>query len=365
MDDKEILTDLEIEVATAARLYGLMNSNRDFSVADSWGKNQFNSSFPAALCCYMANIGMAANYLRTSGGSLGIVSLEISELFGTDPLAPTTFFSFETAYEAYARLASDGIPRTDLVIATTGKPKRQTAALEVKLTAIPDTVTHMLHESKYGAELVIRPDTIFYLAAALSSDNKLRLKNIFEVDGVTITDWRNAREVLTQYRKIHAALKKFSVDREIIQRPCILQPIWKTEGKSTRLSEHCLDVFVWSTAGFLYFVLDIARPAKQTKFTRQMRTVVWAYKMLHDIVFEGATDFHRTIDSLTFGVKNDKAFSAAGGVTHKYMRHQNLTKPRIMKSEIKSIILGGGHHLLSPERRFDAIIVNSPEIFSP
>jgi len=63
-------------------------------------------------------------------------------------------------------------------------------------------------------------------------------------------------------------------------------------------------------------------------------------------------------------VKNDKAFSAAGGVTHKYMNHQNLTKPRIKKSEIKSIILGVGQDLLSPERRFDAIIVNSPEIFS-
>lgn len=35
----------------------------------------------------------------------------------------------------------------------------------------------------------------------------------------------------------------------------------------------------------------------------------------------------------------------------------------IKKSQIKEIILGGGQNLLSPERRFDAIIFNSPGIF--
>lgn len=33
------------------------------------------------------------------------------------------------------------------------------------------------------------------------------------------------------------------------------------------------------------------------------------------------------------------------------------------KNEIKNIILGGGQEMLSPERRFDAIIYNSPELF--
>ena len=41
-----------------------------------------------------------------------------------------------------------------------------------------------------------------------------------------------------------------------------------------------------------------------------------------------------------------------------------LVQPRIRKTEIKNIILGHGEKLLSPERRFDAILVNSPELFS-
>ena len=31
-------------------LFGLNNTNRDFSLKETWGKNQFNSSFPASLC---------------------------------------------------------------------------------------------------------------------------------------------------------------------------------------------------------------------------------------------------------------------------------------------------------------------------
>lgn len=50
-------------------------------------------------------------------------------------------------------------------------------------------------------------------------------------------------------------------------------------------------------------------------------------------------------------------------MTHPYMDCEELHKPRITKGEIKNIILGGGQNLLNPERRFDAIIFNSPELF--
>ena len=46
------------------------------------------------------------------------------------------------------------------------------------------------------------------------------------------------------------------------------------------------------------------------------------------------------------------------------MVSERLETPIITKAEIKNIILGGGQNLLSPERRFDAIIFNSPELFT-
>ncbi|WP_242026087.1 HindVP family restriction endonuclease [Anabaena sp. FACHB-1391] len=39
-------------------LFGLTHSNRDFSQRESWGKNQFNNSFPASLACYTALPGV-------------------------------------------------------------------------------------------------------------------------------------------------------------------------------------------------------------------------------------------------------------------------------------------------------------------
>jgi HindVP restriction endonuclease len=53
----------------------------------------------------------------------------------------------------------------------------------------------------------------------------------------------------------------------------------------------------------------------------------------------------------------------SGRVTQAYMKSPSLTKPRIRQSEIKNIILGGGQNLLSPERRFDAIVYNSSDLF--
>lgn len=344
-------------------LFGLQNSNRDFSDADSWGKNKFNSSFPAALCCYMATKGLPANYMQYSNGTFSITELEIKDLFSTDPLDGDTFFAFETSFSRFDQYALGNNPRTDLVVSTTGRDPKQTAALEVKLTAIPDQTTHHLEENEYGAELVVRPDTIFYLAAGLAHDNELLLKKHFADKPIHLADWTDPSEALERFGDIHSVLSDFLNEPTLVQHPNIIQPVWKTLGKSPQLSENCLDVFAWSTAGFLHFVLSISYSEGGSRISRPMRTVLWTYSMLLDIARDGKTNFHATIDSLSYNTKNDKAFAAAGSVTKNFMRHANLTKPRIKKSDVRGIILGGGQNLLSPERRFDAIIVNSPELF--
>ena len=85
--------------------------------------------------------------------------------------------------------------------------------------------------------------------------------------------------------------------------------------------------------------------------------------MLLDFHTLGYFDHEKIIDELSYNTKNDKAFASSGNITNKYMQCANLENPRIHKNDIKNIILGGGQNLLSPERRFDAIIYNSPELF--
>ena len=85
--------------------------------------------------------------------------------------------------------------------------------------------------------------------------------------------------------------------------------------------------------------------------------------MLYDFASNGAIDFKEIIDRLTYNTKNDKAFAVSGAITNTYMRCPELTTPRIHKDAIKEIILGGGQNFLSPERRLDAAILNTPGLF--
>jgi len=351
-------------MTTQASLFGLNNSNRDFSKAESWGKNQFNSRFPAALSCYLDAQGIAANYISIANQKFDINLIDIASVFGIKPSEINTYFAFEAQHTPFQKYVIGSLPRTDLVIqdSLTGQCLR---GLEVKLTALPDNTTCNLSDDKFGSEIVVRPDTIVYLAASIVSTNIELVKHHIERSNVVVDNWSDAREVITSIQKIISCISDISIAIEKNQSPFLLHPIWKTIGKSPKLAENCLDVFVWSDAAFAWFISQISKnDHTATQITRQTRTSIWLYKMLLDICIHGRCDYKDIIDKLSYNTKNDKAFASAGNVTNPYMSCENLTSPRIKKDEIKNIILGGGQNLLSPERRFDAIIFNSPELFS-
>ena len=74
------------------RLFGIERSNRDYTVADTWGKNQFNSSFPASLACYLHSKGMKAVYIKAKPDmKRDLQYIGIDELYGIDPLGDDIF----------------------------------------------------------------------------------------------------------------------------------------------------------------------------------------------------------------------------------------------------------------------------------
>ena len=344
-------------------LFGLKNTNRDFKDPETWGKNQFNSSFPAALACFMKQKDLKANYLAISGGVFTHKEISFEGLFGTDPLDDDTYFSFETAFNKFAPQVVGRMPGTDLVTASNDDKSIQYAPLEIKLTALPDMTTANLAESEYGSELVVRPDTILYLCLLLHRDNKDVIFEKFNNNRIEVQNWTDSEKVLEKLTSIYELLLSIVSAEGITESPVLMQPIWKTEGQSPKLKDKCLDIFVWSTLGFLKFILDIGYPVANNKITRATRTIIWIHSTLRDLALANKTDFSSMVDSLSYGTRNDKAFAASGRVTNTYMKCANLETPRIKKSEISQIIIGGGQNNLSPERRFDAIVVNSPEIF--
>lgn len=342
-------------------LFGLNNTNRDFTQKETWGKNQFNSSFPAALCCFLESKNIQANYLAILNGKFKPGLIDIKDIFGIHAGNEDTYFAFESQHTPYQKFIIGSLPRTDLVIQrkSTGECL---SSLEVKLTALPDNVTCALDEHLYGSEIVVRPDTIGYLACSIALSLSDKLGDF--LPSIKIADWTDAALVLQQIESIVNAIQCLSLALEKDQTTFLLQPIWKTVGKSSALAENCLDIFAWSNAGFSYFISQIANDNPEaTSITRQTRTAIWLYKMLSDIKDNEKFNHAKIIDNLSFNTKNDKAFASSGNITNKYMSCPRLTKPIIKKSQIKNIILGGGQNLLSPERRFDAIIFNSPSLF--
>lgn len=350
-------------------LFGLTNSNRDFALKDTWGKNQFNSSFPVSLACFMHKKGIEPIYLVLNNEQQLIHDkIKVTNLFGLAPENPNLFFAFESDFSPYRQLVVGNLPRVDVVTQNLHNQLCMNG-LEIKLTALPDHSTCHLEEDKFGTEIVIRPDSIVYLAlsiATLYRQNSNKLAELIGKDFDSISDWGEGESVISFIPNMLQAIERILAANISKQTPLILQPIWKTIGKSPQLANDCLDMFVWSNFAFTHLFLTVVKDnlREEKKITRASRSVIWLLKMLQDFCKYGKMNHAQIIDELSYNTKNDKAFAVSGKVTQPFMACSALTTPRIGKSEIQNIILDGGHLLLSPERRFDAIIHHSPDLFS-
>jgi len=350
-------------------MFGIENSNRDFTNPESWGKNQFNSSFPASLISYMGIKNISPVYIELDQNiKISHKKISATEVLGLKPLSPNLYFGFEENFTPYIPLVIGSLPRIDLVTIDTSKNKNICLrGLEIKLTALPDHQTCNLKEDKYGCEIVVRPDTVIYLALSIANQFKNRQKELYEYFESIIKakiNWESIEDIKPLLPNMTDIIDNLIINNLHMQKPFMLQPVWKTKGKFLRLSENCFDVFVWSNFSFTRLFIDPTRNHKNSNnITRHMRTTVWLTKMLSDFAERGKIRFRWVIDHLTYNTKNDKAFASGGTVTFPYMNCDELVKPRIKKQEIKNIILGGGERYLSPERRLDAAILSTPGIF--
>lgn len=76
-------------------------SSRDYSKEKYWGKNQFNSSFPASLVAYMSSKGINPVYLKVVDGEISHGYIAATDLLGINPLLPEAYFNYETGYPPY------------------------------------------------------------------------------------------------------------------------------------------------------------------------------------------------------------------------------------------------------------------------
>lgn len=347
-------------------LYGLTNSNRDFSSPYSWGKNQFNSSFPAALACYMRDNKLPAVFIKHGKKSNTAISeISFDDFWQTTLPNNQLFFSFEYRFTPYADLTVDDIQPIDLVVSERDS-KKFLAPVEIKLTTIPDNTTAKRKDTEYGSELVVRSPTMRYVAMAMGQScmkHMSEVRDLFSQSCAKIRDWDNIVEVAKHRDKIIGALDLFLNTYSEYEKPLLMQPIWKTKGKKPLLEDNCLDIFVWSDFALCRLLLDTENGGDE-KISRPQRAALRLARFLYELSTKGKVYQKPIYDGMTYDNLNDKEFAVSGMKTNLHMHCDRLTKPIIEKNQIKEIILGGGQKFLSPERRFDAIIYYSREIFN-
>ncbi len=345
-------------------LFGLAQANRDFQSPANWKKNIFNNAFPVALACWMGVQGLQAVYLRLATDlTVARSYIEVETLFGLRPLSPSLHFDFESLYTPYVSLLAHPLPRIDLVtFDTTNRPSAALRSLEIKLTALPDNTTAGLPTQQYGCEIVVRPDSIVYIALSIASSyvgEREQLLGLLEPVCAPIKDWQAVAQVRMRLPQIADALNRVMLNKPAAEQPLVLQPVWRTVGQRLVLDQHCFDLFVWSNYAFTRLFMT---RFGTTGINRPARSVIWLAKMLYDFAREGRFNARETINSLTYGPKNDKAFAVTGAGTHPLMACAELSQPRVQRNVVREIILGGGHNYLQPERRLDAAILTTPDL---
>lgn len=127
-------------------LYGIEHSNRNFKDKYCWGKNQFNSSFPVALCCYMRDKKFGTVLISQEDEKTKTSVIGFDEVFGTKLPNASLKFCFESSFLPYGDYVEDEMEVIDLVIKDF-KTDAYIRPLEIKLTTLPDDGTSSFSEA--------------------------------------------------------------------------------------------------------------------------------------------------------------------------------------------------------------------------
>ena len=337
-------------------LYGIEHSNR--TVQDHWGKNCFNSSFPAAMANYMLDNNIPAIYINLAeiSGRIEVVATEIpiNKVFNCDNKhSNELFFAFESVYEPYQKYSFDQIDGIDLVIKDTNG--MFLSPLEVKLTVIPDSTTYQKPETQWGSEIVIRSATTSYCALGMFdaiNSHARDVRNIFEASCSSIQSWDNDYEMTHKLPSLCESIDEFQHRYYTNQKPLLMQTLWKTQGKSPLLAENAFDIVIWSDYAFSRLFIDSSYVIAKT-MSRPMRATARLAKCLWELSKSGKIRVVDIYRQMAFGNQTDKEFLIPGVKWKTYVTSPRTVCPILPREAVNTIIEDGYIERLSPERRFD------------
>ncbi len=273
-------------------------------------------------------------------------------------------FSFEEKFNPYVSLSRNATDKIDLVVSVDGT---QSIPLEIKLTVVPDSATAQKSEKYWAPEIVVRPVSSAYammgVANSLMRPEHINLKEqvveALKKSYNKISDWSNASELLQNSTSLIDALSIALNIAENIQKPFLVQPIWRTKGQSLRLCDSCFDVFIWSDVAVMKVPVDESENRSiATKVSRPLREVARFVRSLYDLLVTGDYDYTGIYKGMSLGRQTDKSYALSGQKSVKYLQHSRLHYPLLTRDVLRELILNHGELKLKPERRFDAAVLS-------
>lgn len=203
---------------------------------------------------------------------------------------------------------------------------------------------------------MIRPATTRYCALGIAHSCKndfRKIRDIIEPVCHNVRGWGNEHEILAKMTSMLDAIDEIQKTFISKQQPLLMQPIWKTQGKSPLLNEKAFDIFIWSDFALSRLFLDSARNGR---VSRQMRSAARLARFLHNVSTSGKVTLNTIYTEMAFNFQTDKEFSVNGKVTRRYMNCPRMNSFAVGRDVLSKIILNGGEKKLSPERRFDQTV---------
>lgn len=350
-------------------LYGLNISNSNRSGNDLWGKNQFNATFPIALCIKMRDDGVSPVYVHVNDQGRIVALDQLISMSDVVESSGQGYYEFESSYPPYGKY-SLGNESIDVVVSRRfGKNGNliPTRPLEIKLTVVPDSSTSTEAPELWGPELVIRPISSAYAmlgiaSAVMSEGNEHYLQEVKTVlrsccQTIERDDWTNVTAIRKNSHLLTTALHEVVSIVRPLQSPFLVNTIWKTRGQSPVLAESCLDVFLWSDLSIVQIPLEQVSGLENARMTRSLREIARHVNALYSICTTGSFIYSDTYGGMSLSLQTDKSFSISGKVTRNFLAHERLRKPHYSNTMISEIILNRGEEMLRPERRLDASLV--------
>ena len=171
-----------------------------------------------------------------------------------------------------------------------------------------------------------------------------------------IATWTNVTEISQKSSDLLSALEKTGRIVEKIQKPFLLQPIWRTRGQSLELCKQCFDVFVWSDVSVMSIPVRECLHSPSEGVTRWLRETARHVRSLYDLLNVGDYDYSGIYKGMPLDLQTDKSFALGGRKSMVYLRPRRLVEPILKRNILSKLILNGGEGELKPERRFDAAV---------